>query len=338
MHRFDGRKTAGDRLQMNMLYDIYLKHVGELQFEIEEKIRPLIVENERYLNRDFFLGKDKIFGEILNSHSFYRCMSKEDQHEYIIRVIDKEFFGIFKDLECCHDSPALDWLCSKTETPLWLWQTGFVKFALEYSGLYWDRELHLYSFNISSLPSHLKIDGDLDLSQCWSIASLSDIDVKGSLILNECMKLRSIKTGLKVGGDLSLINCILLTSLPENMKVENDVTFGFNNRFLSLPRNMEVGGLRCRHSNINHLPENSKIYGDVDFSNCTNLKSIGRNVSIDGSLNLDGCQSLRWIGENLSVGKTLSVKGCTALKNLPENLKTKNKIVTKLKIGNKFIK
>ena len=81
------------------------------------------------------------------------------------------------------------------------------------------------------------VDGDLDLSNS-SITSLpNNLEVKGTLDLENCENLKYLPNNLKIGLDLNLNNCENLTYLPDNLSV-GAILHLDNTQINSIPDNL----------------------------------------------------------------------------------------------------
>ena len=116
-------------------------------------------------------------------------------------------------------------------------------------------------YGINSLPSRLKVRGNLDLG-FTKIASLpSGLEVEGDLYL-ERTRITSLPSGLKVGGSLQL-NGTNLTSLPPGLKIGGNLDLNAT-KIASLPPGLEVGGdLFLGFTKITSLPSDLKVSGRI---------------------------------------------------------------------------
>ena len=148
----------------------------------------------------------------------------------------------------------------------------------------------------------LKVEGYLDLDDCWSLTSLPEnLTVEGDLYLRECDALTTVGNNLSVEGDLYLEWCTALTTLGNNLSVGG---------FLDLAL--------C--TALQTLPENLSVEGYLYLGGCNALQTLPENLSVGGYLNLEDCENLQSLPENLSVEGYLNLEGCTALKDIPPSV------------------
>ena len=85
--------------------------------------------------------------------------------------------------------------------------------------------------------------GNLNLDNCLLLKSLPNgLKVGGHLILNGCKGLESLPDDLEVGGYLDLSGCISLESLPAGLKVGRDLYVYGCTSLAELPQDLKVGG------------------------------------------------------------------------------------------------
>lgn len=100
------------------------------------------------------------------------------------------------------------------------------------------------------------IDGDLDLSDIPDIAELpKNLYVDGNLILSGCKKLRSLSRGkLRVTGSLVAENCLNVTNITEDIRIGEDISFRNCIQLKTIPRRIRDIGYRSnskqRHINL----------------------------------------------------------------------------------------
>jgi len=186
-----------------------------------------------------------------------------------------------------------------------------------------EGNLNLSEIAIKSLPSGLKVGGDLNLYGCESLVSIPfDLQVGGDLYLERCTSLKSISPGLRVGGNLHLVRCKSLESLPSGLKVGGSLWLGGCTSLESLPSGLKVGSTLSLEgcTSLETLPSDLQVGGWLNLRNCTSLKSLPSGFKVNGVLNLSGCTSLKSLPSGLQVGGSLILSGFTSLKSLPSGL------------------
>ena len=61
--------------------------------------------------------------------------------------------------------------------------------------------------------------------------------------------------------------------------------------------------------------------GNLDLTNCINLKSLPDGLEVGGYLDLTNCINLKSLPDGLEVGRSLYLENCTKITSLPKGLK-----------------
>jgi len=96
----------------------------------------------------------------------------------------------------------------------------------------------------------------------------------------------------------------------------------------NLPENLHVKGdlYLYKGSSLTSLPKGLKVGGSLYLLGCESLRSLPKDLKVGGTLDLTGCKSLTSLPKGLSVGGYLDLDGCINLKTLPEDLEVKSLI------------
>ena len=152
-------------------------------------------------------------------------------------------------------------------------------------------QLYLFQSEIDVLPVHSSCWKELVLIDCPNIRRIPDVCTAfaGDLFLEGCKNLESLPAIKSVYGDLNIARTSI-RHLPENIIIGND--------------------LEAYCSDIETLPGNSRIGGNICLSGCKNLKSLPDGLVVNGDLDLNE-SSLTELPDRLIVecsGHDLSVK------------------------------
>ena len=179
------------------------------------------------------------------------------------------------------------------ETAAELIGAGKVSGGVEVNG-----RLDLTNFPGTSLPSKLRCY-ELDASGSNLTDLPGDLEIRGRLVLNNCLQLRRLPEGLSAGS-ISLRGCPLLGALPEKL----------NTWFLDLTG--------C--DQFSDWPESATINrGALILRNCISVASLPRWLGRLAQLDLGGCVGLREIPEGISVSGWVDVGG-TGIGSLPASM------------------
>lgn len=120
-------------------------------------------------------------------------------------------------------------------------------------------DLFLQDRALLTLPDGLTVNGSLMLDNCISLRSLPcDICVRWTLSLSNCTSLQSLPRNLKVPSNLWLDGCTSLQSLPTDLHVGGSIVLGGNSLLLSnFPS--------CVYSQINFNLLEEIIVGTLDY-------------------------------------------------------------------------
>lgn len=116
----------------------------------------------------------------------------------------------------------------------------------------------------------------------------------------------------------------LLESLPAIKSVYGNLNIA-RTPIRHLPENIIIGNdLEAYCSDIETLPENSRIGGNICLSGCKNLKSLPDGLVVNGDLDLNE-SSLTELPDKLIVGGNLDIRS-TSIQKLPDDLVVGGKI------------
>ena len=142
-------------------------------------------------------------------------------------------------------------------------------------------ELNLDGAAVVSLPSDLRVDYKLDLSNCRHLTALPAGLRVGSLVLRNCTSLTALPSGLDVRF-LDLSGCTALEDWPEDARVSvGGLYLRGCTQLRSLPKNLSrLSQLDLRDcSNISELPPGLEVTSWIDVAN-TGLRELPK--SLDG--------------------------------------------------------
>lgn len=166
-------------------------------------------------------------------------------------------------------------------------------------------QLYLFQSEIDVLPVHSSCWKELVLIDCPNIRRIPDVCTAfaGDLFLEGCKNLQSLPAIKSVYGNLNIARTPI-RHLPENIIIGND--------------------LEAYCSDIETLPENSRIGGNICLSGCKNLKSLPDGLVVNGDLDLNE-SSLMELPDRLIVGGNLDIRS-TSIQRLPDDLVVGGKI------------
>lgn len=167
-------------------------------------------------------------------------------------------------------------------------------------------QLYLFQSEIDTLPVH---------SSCWK-----------ELVLIDCPNIKKIPDACTVfAGDLFLESCKNLESLPDIKSVYGNLNIA-KTAIRQLPENIIIGNdLEAYCSDIETLPKNIRIGGNIYLSNCKNLKSLPDGLVVNGDLDLSE-SGLTELPDKLIVGGNIDIRS-TPIQELPDNLIVGGKIM-----------
>lgn len=167
-------------------------------------------------------------------------------------------------------------------------------------------QLYLFQSEIDTLPDH---------SSCWK-----------ELVLIDCPHIRRIPDACTaVSGDLFLEDCKNLESLPAIKSVYGNLNIA-RTSIRHLPENIIIGNdLEAFSSNIEMLPRNVRIGGNICLGDCKNLKSLPDGLIVNGDLDLSE-SGLTELPDRLIVGGNIDIRS-TSIQELPDNLIVGGKIM-----------
>jgi tetratricopeptide (TPR) repeat protein len=187
--------------------------------------------------------------------------------------------------------------------------------GLEVAGLL----IFLYS-DISEIPADLKT-----YSLCLSGTQIKKLPdnmnyFKGSLSLSNS-KIKELPPNLTVGGNLNVMHTSL-KKLPENLKVGNTLTLS-DCRLLDNTIGLKTKNLSFAYSNIKSLPFALKLRGTLDLSD-SEIECLPDNMRIGGDLILKNCKNIKSLPKGLHIGGTLDISN-SGIKTLPDDIIIRNK-------------
>lgn len=167
-------------------------------------------------------------------------------------------------------------------------------------------QLYLFQSEIDALPVH---------SSCWK-----------ELVLIDCPNIRRIPDDCTaVSGDLFLEDCKNLESLPNIKSVYGNLNIA-RTSIRHLPENIIIGNdLEAFCSDIETLPKNVRIGGNICLSDCKNLKSLPDGLVVNGDLDLSE-SGLTELPDKLIVGGNIDIRS-TSIQKLPDDLVVGGKIM-----------
>ncbi|HEY6180163.1 MAG TPA: sigma-70 family RNA polymerase sigma factor, partial [Kofleriaceae bacterium] len=173
---------------------------------------------------------------------------------------------------------------------------------------------------LRTLPSGLRVVGDLRLIGCTRLESLGDdLEVAGSLAIRGCPRLQWLPARLRVANDLQLIGKTRLDTLPATLAVAGDIVVQHAIRAIApgfgAPASLVILG--CR--DLAELPDGLSVGGDLIIRRCPKLTALPHGLKIAGELEARRA-SLTTLPDDLRVGSHVDLDGCTQLTALPDHL------------------
>ena len=187
--------------------------------------------------------------------------------------------------------------------------------GLEVEGLF----IYLFS-GISEVPADLKAH-----TLCLSGTQIKKLPenmnyFKGSLNLR-FLKIKKLPPNLTVDGDLNVMHTSL-KELPKNLKVGNTLTIS-DSRLLDNTIGLKTKNLSFTYSNIKSLSFALKLRGTLDLSD-SEIECLPDNMRIGGDLILKNCKNIKSLPKGLYIGGTLDISN-SEIKTLPDDIIVRNK-------------
>ena len=175
--------------------------------------------------------------------------------------------------------------------------TGILDFSKAATTIHLPVGLHCYSLKlneqpIAELPTGLKVDYKLDLTNCRKLRVLPPNFKVSTLILTNCTGLTALPENLEVNF-LQLDGCTALRDWPENI-------------------NVSCGWVRARGCTaLKRLPAGLGPIASLDLRGCRQIESIPESAQISSSIDIGGTRisslpeslnkvALRWRGVQIT--------------------------------------
>lgn len=174
----------------------------------------------------------------------------------------------------------------------------------------------------------------LVLQSCSRIKLIDDIELDGTLRIEDCNSLKRIGSNVSVKGGVVIRNCHRLNTLPENWQIYSlDIVSA---SLTALPSGLQVKEFfRVSECPIDHLPDDldvggsveilcdvvelppslSKVNGDLVIQS-KNILELPSPLRVASSLRVSYCEKLRHLDGDLRVGFDVSANSCPALHTL----------------------
>jgi len=122
--------------------------------------------------------------------------------------------------------------------------------------------------SLKSIPDTFKIDTNLDLENCIFFESLpKNLEIVPGFLDLFKTNIKELPPNLRwVDGFLDLYNTPIL-SLPNNLTVGGKLRLTFCKNIKRLPNGLKVGELGLSNTNIDELPSDLQIEGDLEIQN-----------------------------------------------------------------------